>query len=500
MHFLKNGDTINKEYIIGGIILDELEKNGVPFEDEAETQAENTHSVSEDEKLKEELEDLRDMFQSELDKAMNEEEDETDSEQMLIQELDEIEEITQEENEEEKEIKYCEYCGENPTDTSFGEDYPYCSECRKKMKANPLNAVGAFMLLFILLLAGYSFGNMISSVDTYITLLNADSAYTSRKLTDAATYYQTYISSLSSDDAVSMRAVKNAALTMADLGYYSDANTIVETYFSESSLSRKSNEKYANIKTEYTVLMNTSNLINDNFGETLNGEDFDYDEEIKKADSLIEEYKDNPEYNYTFLEYAKYLIMLIDGKSDEVLIKQLQKIEEVDGGKHPWIYLTYLLNTYGNLGETEKADEVFKKCLEINIQETSLYNYYANAYRFCETPDADKIIEIAQQAQQNGSSSAYPVYYRSYAIGYLFEGEYDKAMQSMESYLSSCSPTVADYNLYALCAVATEDTESYDEAESTLSYYGYEFSNTVKKYKKGKITLVEALTDREGQI
>lgn len=460
---------------------------------------------AEDEKLKEELEDLREMFQNELDKALeNEEKEESDFEaesgEMLIQELEEIEEESNEAEEEEKEVRYCEYCGENPTDTSFGEDYPYCTECRKLMKANPLNAIGVFVLFVVLLVAGYSFGNMVTNIDTYITLLDADTAYSSRKLTDAANYYQSYISSLSSGDAVSMRAVKNAALTMADLGYYSDANTLVETYFSEKSLERKSNEKFAQIKSEYAILMKTSDLINDEFGETLNGGEYVYKDEIAKVDKMIEEYKDNPEYNYTFLEYAKYLIMLVDGKDDEVLIKQLQQIEKVDGGKHPWIYLTYLLNTYGNLGDTENADAVFEKCLEVNVQEASLYNYYANAYRFCPEPNADKIIEIADKAAQNNSSSAYPVYYRTYAVAYLLKGENDKALESINKYLSSCSPTVADFNLYALCAVATDDDDTYDEAKSTLEQYGYELSDAVKKCKKGKVTVIEALTDREGGI
>lgn len=485
--------------------MDELEKNDFLPEEEAvkveaaETAVEGEEAKEEDvssgEKLKEELEDLRDLFQSELDKALSGE-DEMD---ILIQDLDE-EDIEAEENEEfEEEVRLCEYCGEKAADTSYGEDYPYCADCRKLMKSNPLNAIGVLVLLVVLLVTGYSFGNMAKNIDTYITLLDADTAFSSRKLTDAANYYQSYISTATKDN-VSLKAARNAAYTMADLGYYSDAKTIIDKYFSAESLEKKENKKLAEINAEHDVLMKTSDLINENFGEALNGGKFDYKEEIKKADKLIKEYKENPEYNYTFLEYGKYLIMLIDGQKDDVLIKQLKKIEEIDGGKHPWIYLTYLLNTYGNLGDTENAKAVFEKCLQINTQETALYNYYANAYRFCEKPDADKIIEIADEAAKNSSSSASPVYNRSYVVAYLLKGENALALEKMTSYLSSCQPTVSDFNLYALCAIANDNDETYEEAESTLENYGYELSETVKKCKKGKITVKEALTDKEGQI
>ena len=480
--------------------MDELERNDLLPEEEAvtaEAQAEEAvkeEETSEETKLKEELEDLRDLFQNELDKALSGEENAEG--EMLIQEL---EEEAQPEAEEEKEVRLCEYCGEKAADTSFGEDYPYCSDCRKLMKSNPLNAIGVLVLLLVFVVTGYTFGNMMKNADTYITLLDADTAYTSRALTDAANYYQSYLSSATKEN-ISYKAVRNAAYTMADLGYYSDAKTIIDSYFTQESLSEKKNEKLAEIYADYDILMRTSDLINDNFGEALNGGKFDYKKEIKKADKLIEEYKDNAEYNYTFLEYGKYLIMLIDGQSDDVLIKQLQKIEEIDGGKHPWIYLTYLLNTYSNLGDAEKATEVFEKCLSINTQEGSLYNYYANAFRFCEKPDADKVMEIAQLAEKNSSKSAYPVYYRTYALANLLKGENEKALENITKYLSSCQPTVSDFNLYAVCAVAAGQNEVYEEAKSTLEGYGYELSETVIKCKEGKITVMEAITDKEGQI
>lgn len=489
--------------------MDEFEKDGLQgneqetaekdiiSEEEVSSDADEI-TESEGAELYRELEELKDLFQTELDKAMNGEEDDESDES---DEADETEEISDEE-EEPEEIRICECCGENPCDTSFGEDYPYCTECRKLMKANPFNAMGVLVTLLVLLVTGLALGNMTSNVDAYTNLLTAEEAYMENKLLDAATYYQTYLSSAGTDEgvSVSMRAVRSAAKTMASLGYYSDAKTIVETYFSEKELSKEKNKDYADIIKEYEILTKSSELINKELGEAINGGNFDYEKEIKKADSLIKKYKDNEEYNYTFLEYAKYLLMLVDGQKNEILLEQLKKIEEIDGGKHPWIYLTYLLHTYSKMGDTENADKVFEKCMEINVQENTLYNYYADAYRFCEKPDADKIMEIAQASALNSSQSDYPTYYRAYAVAFLLKGDNEKAMSNITQYLNSCSPTVSDFNLYALCAIANKDEETYKEAESTLKQYGYELSDTVKKCKEGKISVIKALTDKEGQI
>lgn len=497
--------------------MDELEKNdallnGEDAEEEkdvSETFGQEDNSVqTEDEKFDRELEDIREMFQNELDKAMSEDEAEADKEaqegqdgEMLIQELEEIEDEKEEEDDGEiPEEELCECCGEKRRDISFGEDYPYCADCRNLMKANPLNALGMLMVLLMLVVSGFALGNMATNADAYTTLLTADEAYVQKQLVDAATSYQSYLSSVSSGDEVSMKAVKNTIKTMASLGYYSDANTLVETYFSDAQLKMPWNKEYAEIQSEYTMLMNSSELINDEFSDALNGEDFDYDEEIAKADKLIEEKSSDEQYNTAFLEYAKYLIMLIDGQSNEVQLEQLKKIEEVDGGKHPWIYLTYILNTYGKMGDVENAKIYFDKCMEVNVQEAALYNYYANAYRFCDEPDADKILEIAQLAASNYSENAYPVFYRAYAIAYLLKGDGEKALTNMVQYLQSCQSTVSDYNLYALCAIAAEDDESYEDAKTTLEGYGYELSSLVTKCKKGKITVTQALTEKGGDI
>lgn len=477
--------------------MDELEnKNDNLSADGEEKNAQETSG-----ELEKELEDIREMFQNELDKATEENSAEEGSGEMLIQELDEIEEEAEEASSDEiPEDELCQCCGERRRASQYGEDYPYCEECRKLMKANPFNLLGIIMVVAMIVVAGFAIGNMANYIDDYVTLITADTAYNEKKLVDAAAAYQNYLSSKGSNDSVSAKAVKNAADAMASLGYYENANSYIGAFLSEAQLKMPWNKKYVEIQSRYNVLTKTSELINENFSEALNGSDFDYEKEIKKADALIEEYKDNEEYSLTFLEYVKYLLMLTSEQDMELQLDQLKKIDEIDGGKESWIYITYLLNAYASAGDVENAKAVFERCLEYNLQDMTVYNYYSNVYRFCDHVDADKILEIAQQAEENYSNSSYPVFYRTYAIAYLLKGDADKAASSIEQYLSNCQATVSDYNLYALCAIAKEDDEIYNSAKDTLETYGYDLSASVKKCKKGKLTIEQVITDKEANV
>lgn len=433
------------------------------------------------------------------------EDDETDEAAksgMLIQPLDEIEPAeTEKEGEEEgKEVRLCECCGEKPCDTSFGEDYPYCSDCRALMKANPLNPCGILAFIVMILVCAASLFVTAPLVDDYDTLLSAQSAYSSKMMTDAVSYYQRYLSSKSDGDVISMKAVRNTIDAMTTLGYYGDADSLISQYISESQMKLPRYKKYAEIQEEYKLLSDTSTVINENFSDVLNGGDFDYESAIKKADKLIKENQTDKKYSDAFLEYAKFIIMITHGDDNKSQIEQLKKIEQIDGGKHPWIYITYLISAAAKEGDIETATEYFNKSLEFNTQEMSLYVSYADVYRFCNKPDPDKMIEIAQKAAAVYPQNAYPVFYKTYALAYLLKGDTDKAMTNMQNYLQNCQATLADMNLYALCALCTKDEDTYNEVAASLESQGYSIGKTVKQYKNGKLTLEQVLTDNGGDI
>lgn len=444
----------------------------------------------EKEELINELEQLRDAFQKQLDEetAKAAEEDAEDNSEELIQPLDEIDEP-------EKEERICECCGENPCDSSFGEDYPYCSECRSLMKHNPINPLG---ILALIITAAVFVGTVFLSggvVNDYNTLLSAKEAYSQKRLTDAASYYQSYLSGKTADDSLSRSAVDNAVKTMATLGYFGDANEMIENFVPESR-----REKYADIQKEYKLLSETSPILNEKFADVLGGKKYNYKKSIGEIDKLIKENAESQKYSAPFLEYTKYLIMLVHKDEEKDLLAQLKKVEEIDNGLHPWIYLPNILTVSAKLGDTETAEEYFNKSIALNTQEMEIYSAYADAFRFGEKPDADKILEIAQAAEKACSENSYPAYHRIYALAYLLKGDGEKANESMEKYMQTCQTSVNDFNLYALCALYVKDSDTYDNVESQLKAYGYDIGKTVKKYKSGKISLTQALTDKGGEI
>lgn len=494
--------------------MDELEKGlNNPEEKSNEPAADN--AAQSDDALTQELENLRDTFQQELDKAMEESKNTVDTEKetvdMLIQQLDDFDGDEKENDEEEEKVSpddLCKCCGEKIRDTSFGDDYPYCSECRKLMLANPLNLLGIIAMIVMVFVAGFSMSRLAVNVSSFDTLLTAEQSYKEGKYIDAASSYQSYLQSVDSSSGVSVKAVKNLADIYANLSYYSYAQQTVESYFPKARLKLSWNKKYSGYADLYSQMQAAQTSVTDNFEDVLNGGSFKYKDEIAKADKLIKEAEKSEETNVfavTYLEYAKYIVMSRNGDSLEKQLEQLKKVEESDNGKLPLLYLMDILNVYAKMGDTENAKVYYDKLVAINKQDSLAYTYYADTFRYCKEPDADKILAIADLAKENSSSSSFPYYDKTYAIAYLLKEDYKNADESMREYIQmlssyGSSPSQADLNLYALCAFASGDTDTYNSIKQAFDQNSVEMSKLVTQFVKNKISITEALTDNGGEI
>lgn len=472
-----------------------------PEEEKSPTQVEDD--------LVKELEGIRDLLQNELDSANDEaeitvrHEEVLDENGELIQELDEIdEEHDGEETDEPKEIRICACCGENECDDSFGEDYPYCTECRKLMTASPVHVGGILMALVMIIVAGASLFFCAKNSSGYMTLINAETAYSEKKLIDAATSYNSYLQSVSSSDDVSLKAVKSLIEIFSSMGYYNDASTLVTTY-GENNPSIGKNEKYSKIPETYASFLATSSAINSAIGDVINSnEKFDYNEKAAELDKLLKEGKDKEgtAYSEIFIEYYKYVLMSLAKVDSSKQIEQLLKVMELDKGENPWIYMPNLVSVYANEGDSENAGRYFEECMKVNIQESDLYMVYANAFRFGEKVDADKILEIADRAKASWPSNAAPGYQQIYAVAYLLKGDGENAMKAIEEYVGQGNYTVSACNLYALCSLYVKDNDGYQKMVDLFKNSGSSIGKTIVKYKNGKMTLEEVLTDNGGDI
>ena len=473
---------------------DELQSEEAEVQATEETAAEEvTENVNE---LAQELEDLRDMFQQELDKATEESENQTET---LIQELDEIEDIQEEE---EFTGRLCEICGEKPCAEEYGEDYPYCEDCRNIMKKYPMRASGILMsilMLAVFVATGYA-GT--SYFDAFMSVSEYAAYYDTGKVMTALNGYYSY--TMSTDPAtISMKAVKDSIDGFDKTGYISDATQLIQQVYSEKQLKLPWNKKYAKMVEKSEALTESYYTIAEIITPIMNGETDDYEKVMAQLDALYE-LKDQDgnavEINRVFLEYYRYVVMSVLGKDNELLLTQLEKAAAADeDGSLGWVYLSNYATVAAKSGDLKLTEKLYKKMLDANAEDTAAYIALASYYRFIETPDPDKILEICEEAKANAYSG--DLTYMPYmAIAYLFKGEGATALETMDEYMSMSGYTVQTCNLYALCAAYNGNDEIYNEMKDVLENAGYEMSVLVEKYKNDKITIEEALKDMGGDI
>lgn len=480
--------------------MKEFDKDGILQDEETlqeVSEAEEFENDENEDSLKEELEELRDMFQEELDKAQETEND------LFIQEL---EEISEEESEEEEEnpAPLCQCCEENRVSGNFGEDYPYCDECREMMKKYPIRWSGVIMTIVMMavLSATVYFGS--TYLDDVSTVCDTSAYYKSGYIMNTMQSYYTYFNGGKSGEGVSGRALRELIDCYVKTGYYSDAASLVDTYFTETDLKMPWNKKYAEIKKTSASLTETYYAVSEVASAALSGKEFDYEEVMASIEALrdvnpLEEGTGTIEaYDEVFIEYYKYVVMSVHGESHEAQLEQLRKIDEVGKG-FEWTYLANYCALAAINGDEALTKELFERGMAINRQETNLYTAMASYYRYLDEPDADKILDIAKQAEDAAYSSDVS-YLPIYTVGYLLKGDGEKALEYIETYMNSGSYTLQGCNLYALCGLYNGDTSIYDEMETLLASYGYSISELNTKYMNDEITLTEVLQDKGGDF
>lgn len=481
--------------------MDEMEKELLPEAEQsdeniADVREETAEAVSEGEneanELYEELEELKDMFQQELDKAAAEAE-----QGELIQELSEIEEEPNE-DEDDAEVRLCECCEENPCAEEYGEDYPYCESCREFMKHYPIRKSGIFMAVLV---AAVIIATMVTSFSAVDDNLLSGYAYKSEgKLMSSMQSYYYYLASADTNN-VSMTAVKGLIDSYAKTGYMSDAVSVIEQYYSETDLKMPWNSKYRKIVEETELNTATYYAVSDVVAAPFSGEDYDYDEVMANLEALREETDEdgNRLYSDLFIDYFTYEVMRLAEKPLEEQLSYLKEMDKKHKNGSEWVYLASLCSVAAKSGDEALTEDCFNRLMKINKQDQNAYTAYASYYRYLETPDPEKIIEICNEAAANAYSG--DVSYKQYlAIAYLLQGEGSLALTEMGEFMSAGSYNVAQCNLYALIALYNGDTETYDSMKNVLQTNGYEISDLVEKYKDKEMTIEEVLADKGGDI
>ena len=452
-----------------------------------------TEDIEETTELEKELEEIRDMFQQELDNA---------SQQEIIQELDDIGTEEEDDTAEEAEVRLCECCGENPCSEDFGEDYPYCNECRELMKKYPVRASGIIMTIVMIAVFLASAFACTDYAESFITVSDSALNYGSGKVMTGMTGYYSYVEA-SADENISMKAVKDLLDGYGKTGYVTDAAALIQRFFSDAQLKLPWNKKYAKALSDSESLTQTYYAIVKIIDPVMNGQDYDYEEVMAALDALYETTPTEEEgieaYDPVFIEYYKYVVMSVNGADTLAQLEQLKKVDDVNDKNMEWAYLANYCAVAARAGEGDLVDELYKRLIKINKEDGNAYAAKATYYRYLETPDPDKMLEICEEAKENLPNGDVS-YMTTMAIAYLLKDEGKLALDTMNTFMSQSAYTVQGCNLYALCAAYNGNEEIYDEMKSLLEDSGYELSELVVKYKKGKLTIQEVLADKGGSI
>ena len=461
--------------------------------------------MNDPEALAKELEEIREMFQEAIDSAgqgedsVSDTSDEADESGELIQELVEI---TDEDEDyfDEEDLPVCECCGENPVNASYGEDYPYCSECRELMKHYPIRTGSILTVIAMIIVFGLTIFFGMSSFEDALVILDVRTNMAGNNMTSAV---QTLYAYTSSEETKSTKADELLVECFIRTGYINDAKSAIEKCFTKEELEKSGNKKFKQIVDFVNSFVATREAIQPIVADAFAGKKFDYKKVSAELDSKKGQFIDEEKgimYSSVLLDYYNYELLRLSDGDLESQLTVLQKIEKADElGLAKWIYESSICEVAGKLGDKALAEKYFKKVKNNNAEDLKAYTSFAQYYRFLETPDADAMIALCEEAAENAYNND-TSYYPTLVIAYLIKGEGAIAFDTMSKYMNSNYYTVTDCNLYALCALYCGNTDTYNNMESTLKSYGYEISDLVKKYKNDKLTIEQVIADMRGDI
>lgn len=468
-------------------------------EDKKTDELENELSEKEQEqkeKLNDELEQIRSLFQTELDLA-KESASQPESEEEETEESAEDESNEDESNEDEsKEADpedLCACCGENERDTSVSHDYQYCAECRESMRHYPVSWKAVLLLVAVVACVFFAVWDNYTTLPMFAKVLQAETAADKNNVNESAELYYNLETNVLKKP--SKRVAEGQAKVYYKLGYLDDMISIVESNFSEKELqkpwNKELNECYQKAKSLSMAADEVSEIVN----KYMESEDknFPIDEALAALNKVSEKKEKSEEK--AVVAYYKYYCAYVAKRPAEELYTYLDEIRQADETQK-WLYGADMAKTLVEMG---KYDEAMNLCSELGKEFRDDSEYYAiraTAYRRQE--QYDKSLEQIEAGLKIDSESYSCL--RQKAIVYLLKGNFDKAQDAAgEAYTMYPNSYETSYT-YALTCLANNDTEEYEAVVANLKDYEETMGQTVLDYKDGKITIEQIFLEGKGDV
>ena len=473
-----------------------------------------------------EMEELARIFKEELDKTIEEsenteidEEYEVEGYEVTMGDKKPVEELTEDE--------LCECCGEKPRGTEKNPNSPFCSECEAILEKYPYDwkgATAAIVTLFVTLAAIVCF---IANVPVFSYTVEAEKAYNEGNLFTANQKFNKALEAISEEDEGAFLNVYEKRIFlnygMLDMdSVLSDA----ETYFSDFAKKMPMYKDVAEIEEEIMKMQATVLVIQDVISKYNDISDNNYNEIIQALDALSGKkiyvkgtsYHLEGEEGFTptgkedvyicddaWIEMYKYSAAQYLEKDDKIITGFLSSAAEKSE------YVEFLVNpllaaTYVGTGEYEKAEALLPVIQEANKENIDYYMVQSMLYRYRDK-DYQKGVDtcisglnMLARIPDSSDMIAQIGYILSMqkTLNYIMLNDYKSAYTSAEECYSyqaeTYSISVQVRDMYAMLALQTGDTETYKTLEDEIKEYGDAeagFSQDVKDYKDGKVTLQE---------
>lgn len=494
-----------------------------------------------------EMEELARIFREELSKAREEAEKNENSPETDIDILNnelEVEgyAVTTGEKSNVTPQDLCECCGERPRGTDRDPNSPFCNECAAIMEKYPYDWKGIIMLLASIAVMFVSLVTFIKISPIFASTYRGNEAVKDKKLYSALSFYsdaESYV--VENEIALDFKNLRRGEIILFnELGVdewvecnFGNASilcalTLIENTYNVNNIHDK---KIADIY-DSVIAARASILMLGTYESETNG---NYDETMAKLESLIgkkiyisdltnmdstnvhdeldESYTpDGKEtvitYDEGWIRFYQYLLAEENGKTED-MESAIEKANKVSTDYEAYT-APFLVQKYLDSGNYAKAEEIIRRMGDVNHENVLYYDLLSRLYRY-----RDKNYSAAKDACLTGleriaaASNSYDLtaYAGSYlsiqkSLSLIMLKDIEQAYSSAEEcynyqydFYGYTTPESRD--LYAILALATGNTEKYDElaeeTKSNVELYGeeYDFSSDVYDYKNNKISLEE---------
>ena len=460
---------------------------------------------------REEMEELARIFKEELDKTTAEAEEKAKVEEEKLSPKEEL----------------CECCGERPRGTEKDPKSPFCSECEEILEEYPYDWKGAFMAIVAVCVAVASVFLFVINAPVFSAMKQGDKALKNNNVYSAVTSYDTALGYIDEDSYGEYLGFQSRVIeTQYKLLNMDTALQVIVTYYSDFQLKLPMFDKVEKMCDEIEAMQASVVAIQNHLDKFTTIEDDQYDAIIAELQSLSGkkiyvkdgECHDETETDYVpdgtedvyicdegWLNLYMYSAAQYCNKGDEVCAEYLEKTVNESN------YIDRLVNsllgaTYVGIGEYEKAEKIAESIKEQNNESPDYYMVKSMLLRYRDKDyqkgadicdEGIEILENIKGGEQVIADTGYVLAMHK-ALNYIMLGDYNEAYLAITDcynyQMNGYGPGLETRDLYAMLALATGDTKSFENFELEIKEYGddsIQFSSDVTDYKNGKITLEE---------